>query len=250
MAVQKLMRIAIQEAKSIVSAAVAKSIGAKSEKKRSSGTKSRKKSNGGPSKHERSGLKRPERIDAEETADSHTCSNCGGSNLSEHTSSYTKIVREITKTELKNIKITVKRRYCRNCKKIVSGSTPLALPNSRYGINFMMMMVILRLHGMSHQRIREIVEIIYSTRITESAINRMVGRVARDLGPLYGKIREEVRHSPAINGDETSWARRRQELLVVDCSKQVRRILRDAPPEELKGSKKDTRQKLFGMRDI
>ena len=98
--------------------------------------------NGGPSKHERSGLKRPERIDAEETADSHTCSNCGGSNLSEHTSSYTKIVREITKTELKNIKITVKRRYCRNCKKIVSGSTPLALPNSRYGINFMMMMVI------------------------------------------------------------------------------------------------------------
>ena len=33
----------------------------------------------------------------------------------------------------------------------------------------------------------------------------MVGRVARDLGPLYGKIREEVRHSPAINGDETSW---------------------------------------------
>ena len=191
MAVQKLMRIAIQEAKSIVSAAVAKSIGAKSEKKRSSGTKSRKKS-----------------------------------------------------------KITVKRRYCRNCKKIVSGSTPLALPNSRYGINFMMMMVILRLHGMSHQRIREIVEIIYSTRITESAINRMVGRVARDLGPLYGKIREEVRHSPAINGDETSWARRRQELLVVDCSKQVRRILRDAPSEELKGSKKNTRQKLFGMRDI
>ena len=195
----------LQEAKSIVSAAVAKSIGAKSEKKRSSGTKSRKKSNGGPSKHERSGLKRPERIDAEETADSHTCSNCGGSNLSEHTSSYTKIVMEITKTELKNIKITVKRRYCRNCKKIVSGSTPLALPNSRYGINFMMMMVILRLHGMSHQRIREIVEIIYSTRITESAINRMVDRVARDLGPLYGKIREEVRHSPAINGDETSW---------------------------------------------
>ena len=108
--------------------------------------------------------------------------------------------------ELEHIKVTVKRRRCRNCKKTVSGRTPLALPNSRYGINFMIMMVILRLHdGMSDLRICQIVLLTYSARITESAINRMVCRMARELGPLYEKIKEEVRRSPAINGDESVW---------------------------------------------
>ena len=101
--------------------------------------------------------------------------------LSECVSTYTKVVREAAKTELKHIKVTVKRRRCRNCKKTVSGRTPLALPNSRYGINFMIMMVILRLHGMSDLRICNIVMIMYSARITESAINRMVCRMAREL---------------------------------------------------------------------
>ncbi len=198
----------LQEAKGIISAAVARSIGAKPDKKTGSTrrrAKGKGKGKGKPSDHKRTGLARPERIDAEETADPHMCGNCGSSDLSECVSTYTKVVREAAKTELKHIKVTVKRRRCRNCKRTVSGRTPLALPNSRYGINFMIMMVILRLHGMSDLRICNIVMMMYSARITESAINRMVCRMARELGPLYEKIREEVRNSPAINGDETIW---------------------------------------------
>ncbi len=198
----------LQEAKGIISAAVARSIGAKPDKKTGSTrrrAKGKGKAKGKPSDHKRTGLARPERIDAEETADPHTCDNCGSSDLSECVSTYTKVVREAAKTELKHIKVTVKRRRCRNCKRTVSGRTPLALPNSRYGINFMIMMVILRLHGMSDLRICNIVMMMYSARITESAINRMVCRMARELGPLYEKIKEEVRNSPAINGDETIW---------------------------------------------
>ena len=194
----------LQEARGTISAAVARSIGAKPDKKTGSARR-RTKAKGKPSVHRRTGLARPERIDAEETADPHTCDNCGSSDLSECVSTYTKVVREAAKTELKHIKVTVKRRRCRNCKKTVSGRTPLALPNSRYGINFMIMMVILRLHGMSDLRICNIVMMMYSARITESAINRMVCRMARELGPLYEKIKEEVRNSPAINGDESVW---------------------------------------------
>ena len=195
----------LQEAKGITSAAVARSIGAKPDKKTGSARR-RTKAKGKPSVHRRTGLRRPERIDAEETADPHTCDNCGSSDLSECVSTYTKVVREAARVELEHIKVTVKRRRCRNCKKTVSGRTPLALPNSRYGINFMIMMVILRLHGMSDLRICQIVLITYSARITESAINRMVVcRMARELGPLYEKIKGEVRRSPAINGDESVW---------------------------------------------
>ncbi len=198
----------LQEAKGIISAAVARSIGAKPNKKTGSTqrrAKGKGKGKGKPSDHKRTGLARPERIDAEETADPHTCGNCGSSDLSECVSTYTKVVREAAKTELRHIRVTVKRRRCRNCKRTVSGRTPPALPNSRYGINFMIMMAILRLHGMSDLRICNIVMMMYSARITESAINRMVCRMARELGPLYEKIKEDVRNSPAINGDEPVW---------------------------------------------
>ena len=69
----------------------------------------------------------------------------------------------------------------------------------------MMMVTVLKLHGMSNQRIREIVAVIYSISITESAINRMILRMAREIGALYEQIREEVRQSPICNGYERSW---------------------------------------------
>ena len=86
-----------------------------------------------------------------------------------------------------------------DCKKLVSGKTALALPHSRFGINFMMMVTVLKLHGMSNLRIREIVAMIYTISITESAINRMALRMARHLGPLY------EHQFPTCNGDESSW---------------------------------------------
>ena len=68
-----------------------------------------------------------------------------------------------------------------------------------------LMHVAIKLHGMSNLRIREIVAMIYTISITESAINRMILRMARKLGPLYEQIRKEVRQFPTCNGDESSW---------------------------------------------
>ena len=69
----------------------------------------------------------------------------------------------------------------------------------------MMMVTVLKLHGMSNLRIHEIVAMIYAISITESSINRMVLRMARQLGPLYEQIKKEVRLFPVCNGDESSW---------------------------------------------
>ena len=93
--------------------------------------------------------------------------------------------------------MVVKRRRCTSCKKLVSGKTDLALPNSRFGVNFMMMVTVLKLHGMSDLRIHEIVAMIYVISITESSINRMVLRMARQLGPLYEQIKKEA---PPVSG--------------------------------------------------
>ena len=69
----------------------------------------------------------------------------------------------------------------------------------------MVMVTVLKLHGMSNLRIHEIVAMIYAISVTESAINRMILRMAREIGPLYEQIRKEVHRFPTCNGDESSW---------------------------------------------
>ena len=155
----------------------ARSINAKAGKKK--GKTKGKKSAG---KHKRTGRKRPTDIDEEVAADAHVCDACGSDHLSKVLDEYERVITEVEQVKAKITRIVVKRRYCTSCKKLVSGKTDLALPNSRFGINFMMMVTVLKLHGMLDLRIHEIVAMIYAISITESAINRMVLRMARELG--------------------------------------------------------------------
>ena len=157
------------------------------------------------SKHKRTGRKRPTDIDEEITADANVCDACGSDHLSKVLDEYERVVTEVEQVKAKVTRIIVKRRRCTNCKKLVYGKTDPALPRSRFGINFMMMVTVLKLHGMSDLRIHEIVAMIYAISITESSINRMVLRMARNLGPLYEQIKKEVRLFPVCNGNESSW---------------------------------------------
>ena len=127
----------------------------------------------------RIGRKRPTDIDEEVAADAHVCDACGSDHLSKVLDEYERVITEVEQVKAKVTRIIVKRRRCTNCKKLVSGKTDLALPRSRFGINFMMMVTVLKLHGMSDLRIHEIVAMIYAISITESSINRMVLRMAR-----------------------------------------------------------------------
>ena len=101
----------------------------------------------------------------EATADASVCDACGSDHLSEVLDEYTRIITEVEQVKAEITRISVKRRRCADCKKLVSGSTDLALPNSRFGINFMMMVTVLKMHGMSNLRIREIVAMIYAIPI-------------------------------------------------------------------------------------
>ena len=196
----KILTLERDSAKETAAAANARSINAKAGKKKGK-TKSKKSAG----KHKRTGRKRPTDIDEEVAADAHVCDACGSDHLSKVLDEYERVITEVEQVKAKITRIIVKRRRCTNCKKLVSGKTDLALPRSRFGINFMMMVTVLKLHGMSNLRIREIVAMIYAIPITESAINCMILRMARELGTLYGQIRKEVRQSPTCNGDESSW---------------------------------------------
>ena len=161
----KTITLELNSAKETAVAANARIINAKADKKKD------KKS---ASKHKRIGRECPADIDEEVIADANVCDTCGGNCLSEVLDEYERVITDIQQVKAKITSIVIKRRRCTNCKKLVSGRTALALPNSRFGINFMTMVAVLKLHGMSNLRIHEIVAMIYSISITESAINRMI----------------------------------------------------------------------------
>ena len=198
----KILTLERDSAKETAAAANARNINAKAGKK-----KDNKKHKKSKSKHKRIGRKRPTDIDEEVAADAHVCDACGSDHLSKVLDEYERVITEVEQVKAKVTRIIVKRRRCANCKKLVSGKTDLALPRSRFGINFMMMVTVLKLHGMSDLRIHEIVAMIYAISITESSINRMVLRMARKLGPLYEQIKKEVRLFPVCNGGESFLAR-------------------------------------------
>ena len=200
----KILTLERDSAKETAAAANARSINAKAGKKKGK-TKGKTKGKKSAGKHKRTGRKRPTDIDEEVAADAHVCDACGNDHLSKVLDEYERVVTEVEQVKAKVTRIIVKRKRCTDCKKLVSGKTDLALPRSRFGINFMMMVTVLKLHGMSNLRIHEIVAMIYAISITESSINRMVLRMTRELGPLYEQIRKEVHLFPVCNGDESSW---------------------------------------------
>ena len=130
----KALTLELNSAKEAAAAANARNISAKTGKKK--GNKKPKKSK---SKHKRTGRKCPTDIDEETIADATVCDACGGNCFSEVLDEYGRVIIDIQQVKAKITKIVVKRRRCTDCKKLVSGKTALALPHSRFGINFMMM---------------------------------------------------------------------------------------------------------------
>ena len=183
-AISQINALALERnsAKEAAAAANARSTEAKAGKKKDD--KKRRKSK---STHKRAGRERPADTDREATADVSVCDACGSDHFSEVPDEYTSAITEVEQVKAEITRISVKRRRCADCKKLVPGRTDMALPNSRFGINFMVTVAALKLHGMSNQRIREIVAVIYPISMTESAINRMILRMAREIGALYGQ---------------------------------------------------------------
>ena len=78
---------------------------------------------------------RPEDIDRDETIDCKECPRCGsGDCLSGVTDEYDRVVR-VLRFVTENVRYVIKRRYCRRCKRQVSGKVPDAMPYARTSSN-------------------------------------------------------------------------------------------------------------------
>jgi hypothetical protein len=186
-----------------VSAVVARSINAKPSMK---DMKKKHKKAGRKKGHNGKSRKRPEHIDARVEIDRNVCSDCGNTSLSEKpTDSYERIVEDIIPARLVVTEYKIVRRYCRNCRKQVSPIIPYVLPKEHFGLRLMLLIVSLKLLGLSYEKITGLFKLLFNLDVTEAAIAHSVMKVSEAFGARYNELVQELMKEKDIGGDETSW---------------------------------------------
>ena len=69
----------------------------------------------------------------------------------------------------------------------------------------MLLVVSLKLLGMSYEKIGSLLKLLFDLDLTEAAMVRCVTSVAKAFGPNYEELEEELRSEASLQGDKTSW---------------------------------------------
>ena len=154
--------------------------------------------------HKGSGRKLPDNVDEIKDAEVDKCPGCGGevSDAGFHDRTIEKVVPARTKV----VKIHVHRYWCRNCKKIIDAPVKDAFPNSRFGVETYLLVAFFKFGlGLTYGKIVELLGIAYGLEVSKGALPQMLDTLAGEFGEHYNELKEELRRSPYVNGDETSW---------------------------------------------
>ena len=87
----------------------------------------------------------------------------------------------------------------------MSGQVHTALPNERFGIRLMVLIISLKTLGLSYGKISNLLQMLFSLNLTESTINHAVSKTAQAFGKKYTEMIAELKKELNIHGDETSW---------------------------------------------
>lgn len=202
------LREELSSLKTTVQAVVARSIDAKAD---SSSNNRKKNKNAKPGRkigHEGKGRKKPLHVDARVELDQPICPKCGGQLSEDPTDQYTRVVEDIVPARLVVTEYVVKRRYCKRCGKQVSPDIPNVVDggsNERFGLRLMLLIVSLKLLGLSYAKIGSLFELLFNLDVTDAAIEHSVMKIAQAFGPRYEELKSDLKKEKSLGGDETSW---------------------------------------------
>ena len=77
--------------------------------------------------------------------------------------------------------------------------------NERFGLRLMLLVVSLKLLGLSYAKISSLFELLFNLEMTDAAIEHSVSKVAEVFGPVYDQLVSDIRKEKSLHGDETSW---------------------------------------------
>lgn len=146
----------------------------------------------------------PEKIDEVKRWDMHNCPDCG-TKLSKI---QRKRKRYITDIEIKrrNTENIICGRYCKNCDKIVEPKVTDALPNARFGLKLMLLVLVLKLDSrVPSNKIVSILDTIFGIKISDGEIYGILKQLKVAFGDYYEELVKKIKEALIKNMDETSW---------------------------------------------
>ncbi|MCR4324478.1 MAG: IS66 family transposase [Candidatus Curtissbacteria bacterium] len=164
----------------------------------------------GKKKREGSGNKcktKESSIKVKATLDS--CTNCGEDLSSKEPlkSSNTRIIEDISDvSEPEVIEIEQEKKYCQNCRQVVTAKSELALPKSDIGLNATTLICYLWVSScLPFTRLAKYMQDFFGFEISTSGLSKHVIRVSGILEDVYDEILQDVQIGYILFADETGW---------------------------------------------
>src|SRR3989344_2645186 len=147
----------------------------------------------------------PERIDEVKEHKLDECPICGEP-VSDTQEIRERIIEDIEQPKTSNTKHLIHRCYCKNCNKIVEPEIDEALPNARFGLRLMLLIMILKLDSrIPSNKIISLLDSVFHIKISDGEIYCILNQLSEAFGDYYNELVIKIRESLAKNIDETSW---------------------------------------------
>ena len=147
----------------------------------------------------------PERIDEVKEHTLDKCPICGGI-VSDTQEIRERVITDIPETRAKNTKHRFHRCYCKTCDKLVEPEFYDALPNARFGLKLMILILILKLDcRIPSNKITSILGSVFGVEISDGEIYNILKQLSEAFGDYYSELEQKIKEAIAKHIDETSW---------------------------------------------
>jgi len=104
------------------------------------------------------------------------------------------------------IKVEQEKKYCPDCKEVITAKSELALPKADIGLNSTILICYLWVAlCLPFTRIRDYLKAFFGKDISTSGLSRHVIRVSRIMGDVYKEILGDINNAVTLHADETGW---------------------------------------------
>ena len=147
----------------------------------------------------------PERIDDVKEHKLDICPDCGEP-VSDTQEIRERIIEDIEQPRTYNTKHLIHRCYCKKCNKIVEPEIEDALPNARFGLRLMMLILILKLDSrIPSNKIVSLLSSVFGINISDGEIYGILKQLSKAFGDHYEDLEKKIKEALVKHIDETSW---------------------------------------------
>lgn len=138
------------------------------------------------------------------------CPHCGGGLTETRIATQIQEDLPVVRPQVRRFDVQVGR--CRDCGRRVQGRHPwqtsdaLGAASTHLGPHAVALIVLLNKHlGLSHGKVAALLRDWFGLRVRPSGVTHALHRAARQAAPTYAALRDQIRGSPVVSPDETSW---------------------------------------------